>query len=81
MATTSRTIQERGMKMLSNKEITIRQIGEFCTNTTCKKCPIRKWNKESGLYNGCMESLRLPEVSKIMLEQIKHRKVRNKDEV
>lgn len=60
--------------MLSNKEITIRQIGEFCTNTHCRKCPIQKWNEESGLYNTCMESLRLPEVSKIMLEQIKNRR-------
>jgi len=29
---------------------------------------------------GCMESLRLPEVSKIMLEQIKYRKVENEHE-
>ena len=62
---------------MTNKELTIRQIGEFCTNTLCKKCPIRKWNEESGLHNDCMESLRLPEVSKIMLEQIKYRKVDN----
>ena len=61
---------------MTNKELTIRQIGEFCTNTLCKKCPVKKWNEESGLHNGCMESLRLPEVSKIMLNEIKHRKVR-----
>ena len=63
------------VRMVSNsmnsKELTIRQIGEFCTNTLCKKCPIRKWNEESGLHNGCMESLRLPEVAKIMLNEIK----------
>ena len=62
---------------MTNKELTIRQIGEFCTSTRCNKCPIRKWNEESGLHNGCMESLRLPEVSKIMLEHIKYRKVKN----
>lgn len=60
---------------ITNKELIIRQIGEFCTNTHCKKCPVAKWNEESGLHNGCMESLRLPEVSKILLEQIKGRKV------
>ena len=62
---------------MSNKELTIRQIGEFCTNTLCHKCPVQKWNEESGLHNDCMESLRLPEVSKIVLEQIKYRKVEN----
>ena len=60
---------------MSNKELTIRQIGEFCTNTHCKKCPIRKWNEESGLHNGYMESLRLPEVSEIMLNQIKGKRI------
>ena len=60
---------------MTDKELTIRQIGEFCTNTLCKKCPVAKWNEESGLHNGCMESLRLPEVSRIMLEQIKGKKV------
>ena len=59
---------------MNYKELTIRQIGEFCTRTSCNKCPIEKWNKESGLHNDCMESLRLPEVSKIMLEQIKYRR-------
>lgn len=62
---------------MTNKELTIRQIGEFCTNTLCKKCPIKKWNEESGLHNDCMESLRFSEVSKMMLEQIKYRKVEN----
>ena len=60
---------------MSNKQLTIQQIGEFCTSTLCKNCPIQKWNEESGLHNGCMESLRFPEVAKIMLEQIKYRKV------
>ena len=60
---------------MTNKELTIRQIGEFCTSTHCKKCPIRKWNEESGLHNGCMESLRLPEVAKIMLNQIKGKRI------
>ena len=36
---------------------------------------IRKWNEESGLHNGCMESLRLPEVAEIMLNQIKGRRI------
>lgn len=36
---------------MSNKELTIRQIGEFCTNTLCNKCPIARWNEESGLHN------------------------------
>ena len=66
---------------MSGKELTIRQIGEFCTNTLCKKCPIRKWNEESGLHNGCMESLRLPAVAKIMLNEIKYRKVNEYDEL
>ena len=65
---------------MSGKELTIRQIGEFCTNTLCKKCPIRKWNEESGLHNGCMESLRLPAVAKIMLNEIKYRKVDEYDD-
>ena len=65
---------------MSGKELTIRQIGEFCTNTLCKKCPVRKWNEESGLHNGCMESLRLPDVAKIMLNEIKYRKVNEYDE-
>lgn len=60
---------------MTNKQFTIQQIGEFCTSTNCKKCPIRKWNEESGLHNDCMESLRFPEVAKIMLEQIRYRKV------
>lgn len=60
---------------MTNKELTIRQIGEFCTNTLCKKCPIKKWNEESGLHNGCMESLRFPPVAEIMLKQIKGKKV------
>ena len=60
---------------MSNKELTIRQIGEFCASTQCKKGPIRKWNEESGLHNGCMESLRLPEVSEIMLNQIKGKRI------
>ena len=60
---------------MSNKELTIRQIGEFCTCTHCKKCPRRKWYEESGLHNGCMESLRLPEVSEIMLNQIKGKRI------
>lgn len=60
---------------MTRKEITIRQIGEFCTSTNCNKCPIRKWNMESGLNNRCMESLRLPEVSKIILEEIKNKRV------
>ena len=60
---------------MTNKELTIRQIGEFCTSTLCKECPIRKWNEESGLHNGCMESLRLPEVAKIMLNQIKGKRI------
>ena len=59
---------------MSNKELTIRQSGEICTNTLCNKCPIARWNEESGLHNGCMESLRLPEVSRIMLNEIKYRK-------
>lgn len=62
------------IKKITDKELTIRQIGEFCTNTLCKKCPVAKWNEESGLHNDCMESLRFPEVSRIMLEQIKGRK-------
>ena len=62
---------------MTNKELTIRQIGEFCANTYCSRCPVGKWNEESGLHNGCMESLRLPEVSKIVLEQIKYKKVEN----
>lgn len=65
---------------MGSKELTIRQIGEFCTNTLCKKCPIAKWNEESGLHNGCMESLRLPEVAMIMLKEIKYRKVDLYDE-
>lgn len=65
---------------MNNKEITIRQIGEFCTNTLCNKCPIAKWNEKSGLHNGCMESSRFPEVSKIMLERIKERTVRHNEE-
>lgn len=60
---------------MNAKELTIRQIGEYCTSTFCKKCPIAKWNEESGLHNGCMESLRLPEVAKIMLNEIKNKKV------
>ena len=60
---------------MTNKELTIRQIGEFCTSTLCKKCPIRKWNEESGLHNGCMDSLRLPEVAKIMLNQINGKRI------
>lgn len=43
---------------MTDKELTIRQIGEFCTNTLCKKCPVAKWNEESGLHNGCMEKLK-----------------------
>lgn len=35
------------MEHITNKELTIRQIGEFCTNTLCKKCPVAKWNEES----------------------------------
>lgn len=62
---------------MKGKELTIRQIGTFCTSTLCRKCPIAKWNEESGLHNGCMESLRLPEVSAIMLEQIKHKRVKD----
>ena len=65
---------------MTDKELTIRQIGEFCTNTLCKKCPVAKRNEENGLHNGCMESLRLPEVSRIMLEQIKGRKVKRDGE-
>lgn len=68
-------LKKRKDRRMTNKELTIRQIGEFCTSTLCKKCPIKKWNEESGLHNDCMESLRLPEVSKIMLEQIKNRKI------
>ena len=48
---------------MTNKELTIRQIGEFCTNTLCKKCPVAKWNEESNLHNRCMESLRLPKTT------------------
>lgn len=58
------------------KKITIQQIGEFCTNTLCKKCPVKKWNNESGLHNGCMESLRFPEVAEIMAKEIKYMRVR-----
>lgn len=58
------------------KKITIQQIGEFCTNTLCKKCPIKKWNDESGLHNKCMESLRFPEVAEIMEKEIKYMRVR-----
>lgn len=65
---------------MNSKELTIRQIGEFCTNINCQSCPVAKWNKESGLYNGCVESLRFPEVSKIMLEQIKGRRVNHDGE-
>lgn len=64
---------------MSSKELTIRQIGEFCTSTLCKKCPIAKWNEESGLHNDCMESLRLPDVAKIMLKEIKYRKVEERE--
>jgi hypothetical protein len=32
---------------MTDKELTIRQIGEFCTNTLCKKCPVAKWNEEA----------------------------------
>ena len=60
---------------MTSKEITIRQIGEFCTSMICQKCPVREWNRKSGLHNSCMESLRLPEVSKIILEQIKYNRV------
>lgn len=60
---------------MNSKELTIRQIGEFCTSTHCSKCPIKKWNEESALHNGCMESLRLKPVADIMLKQIKRRKV------
>nr|DAR00575.1 MAG TPA: hypothetical protein [Caudoviricetes sp.] len=35
------------MAHITNKELTIRQIGDFCTNTLCKKCPVAKWNEES----------------------------------
>lgn len=60
---------------MTNKELTIRQIGEWCTNTHCHKCLIKKWNDESGLHNDCMESLRLPQVAEIMLKQIKGTRV------
>lgn len=62
-------------KKISEKELTIRQMGEFCTSTFCKKCPIKKWNDKSGLHNGCMESMRLPEVSELMLRIIKGRRI------
>lgn len=65
---------------MTNKEITIRQIGEFCTSTTCNKCPVGKWNMESNLHNTCMESLRLPEVSKLMLEAIKNKRISKEGE-
>ncbi len=37
------------MAHITNKELTIRQIGEFCTNTLCNKCPVAKWNEESNV--------------------------------
>lgn len=37
------------MAHITNKELTIRQIGEFCTNTLCNKCPVAKWNAGVGL--------------------------------
>lgn len=49
------------MAHITNKELTIRQIGEFCTNTLCNKCPVAKWNEESNLHNGCMESALMTE--------------------
>lgn len=58
------------------KKITIQQVGEYCTNTLCKNCPIKKWNDESGLHNGCMESLRFLEVAEIMEKEIKYMRVR-----
>ena len=61
---------------MGTKELTVRQIGEYCTNTLCNKCPINKWNEESGLHNGCMESLRFHEVAEIMLNEIRSRKIR-----
>lgn len=63
------------MRKISEKELTIRQMGEFCTAILCKNCPIKKWNDESGLHNGCMESMRLPEVSELMLRLIKNRRI------
>ena len=65
---------------MGTKELTVRQIGEFCTNTLCNKCPIRKWNEESGLHNDCMESLRFPEVAAIILNEIKRRKIKVEQE-
>ena len=41
---------------------------------------MRRESEESGLHNGCMESLRLPEVAMIMLKEIKYRKVDLYDE-
>lgn len=61
---------------MGSKELTIRQVGEFCTNTICNKCPVAKWNSESGLHNYCMESLRFPEVAEIILSEIRKRKIR-----
>lgn len=60
---------------MNAKELTIRQVGDFCSNTLCSHCSIKERNEKSGLHNGCMESLRLPEVSNMMLKMIKGKRV------
>lgn len=55
----------------NTKKLTLQQVGCYCSNTLCNKCPVKKWNDESGLHNDCMESLRFPEVAEIILKEIK----------
>lgn len=57
--------------MENAKKITLQQVGKYCTSHLCHKCPIKKWNDESGLHNDCMESLRFPEVADLMLKEIR----------
>lgn len=55
-----------------DRENVLMQLGEYCTNHTCKNCPFQKLAEEH--RHGCPEFLRIPELAQQVSEILKNRR-------
>lgn len=61
-----------------SRQITLMRLGEFCTETVCKRCPISKLAAEH--HHGCPECFRVPEIAEEAARLIKNKRVERRDD-
>ena len=56
-----------------SRQYTLAQLGEYCTQTVCKKCPIYELAQKH--HHGCPECLRVPEIAEKVAQLLKYKRV------